>query len=73
MRDRLSGYLFSGWYTERRYVDAIDRYRDVIVVDGVESVIIKQIKYAIKKCAKILEKDSFIGLTQGNEVSWSFL
>ena len=69
MRDRLSGYLFSGWYTERRYVDAIDRYRDVIVVDGVESVIIKQIKYAIKKCAKILEKDSFIGLTQGNEVS----
>lgn len=50
-------------------MDAIDRYRDVIVVDGVESVIIKQIKYAIKKCAKILEKDSFIGLTQGNEVS----
>jgi len=67
LRDRLSGYLFSGWYTERRYVDAIDRYRDVIVVDGVESVIIKQIKYAIKKCAKILEKDSFIGLTQGDD------
>ena len=23
--ERLVGYLFSGWYTERRFIDAIDR------------------------------------------------
>jgi len=63
LRDRISGSLFSGWYTERRYVDAIDRYRDVILVDSVEALIIKQVKYAIKKCGKILAENSFIGLT----------
>ena len=46
-------------------MDAIDRYRDVIVVDNIEAVIIKQIKYAIKKCSKILEENSFMGLTAG--------
>ena len=65
MRDRISGSLFSGWYTERRYVDAIDRYRDVVLVDSVEAVVIKQVKYAIRKCGKILAENSFIGLTDG--------
>lgn len=58
--------MFSGWYTEKRYIDAIDRYRDVIVVDSAELVIIKQVNYAIRKCSKILEANSFIGLTHGN-------
>ena len=78
----MSGYLFSGWYTERRYVDAIDRYartnfndnscnvlfiryRDVILVDSVETMVIKQIKYAIRKCSKMLEPNSFVGLSFG--------
>jgi len=64
LRDRISGSLFSGWYTERRYVDAIDRYRDVVLVDSVEALIIKQVKYAIRKCGKILAENSFIGLTE---------
>ena len=38
MRERLCGCLFSGWNTERRYVEAIDRYRDVVLVDSVETV-----------------------------------
>jgi len=63
LRERISGCLFSGWYTERRYVDAIDRYRDVILVDSIESMIIKQVKYAIRKCGKILAENCFIGLT----------
>jgi len=63
LRDRIAGSLFSGWYTERRYVDAIDRYRDVVLVDSVEALIIKQVKYAIKKCGKILAENSYIGLT----------
>ena len=65
MRERISGCLFSGWYTERRYVDAIDRYRDVVLVDSIEALIIKQVKYAIRKCGKILSENSFIGLTDG--------
>jgi len=63
LRERISGCLFSGWYTERRYVDAIDRYRDVVLVDSIEVLIIKQVKYAIRKCGKILSENSFIGLT----------
>lgn len=65
VRERISGSLFSGWYTERRYVDAIDRYRDVVLVDTVEALIIKQVRYAIRKCGKILAENSFIGLTDG--------
>ena len=42
------------------------RYRDVILVDSVEALIIKQVKYAIRKCGKILAENSFIGLTDGN-------
>ena len=65
VRERLSGTLFSGWYTERRYVEAIDRYRDVVLVDSVETPVIKQVKYAVRKCSKILEENSFVGLTLG--------
>ena len=66
MQEKLVGYLFSGWYTERRYVDPIDRYRDVILVDDVEAVVLKQVKYAIRKCRKIFEQNSFLGLSYGN-------
>jgi len=48
-------------------VDAIDRYRDVILVDSVEALIIKQVKYAIRKCGKILAENSFIGLTDADD------
>jgi len=62
VRERLCGKLFSGWYTERRYMDAIERYKDVIVIDGVEADTIKQIKYAIRKSKKILADNCYIGL-----------
>jgi len=63
LREKLVGYLFSGWYTERRYIDPIDRYRDVILVDAVDALVVKQIKYAIRKCRKIFEKNSFLGIS----------
>ena len=66
------GYLFSGWYTERRYVDPIDRYRDVILVDDVEAVVLKQVKYAIRKCRKIFDKNSFLGLSYGKTVQMTY-
>jgi len=69
LRERLTGSLFAGWYTERRYVDAIDRYRDVILVDSIEALIIKQVKYALRKCRKILSENAFIGLTDENDES----
>jgi len=67
VRDRLSGKLFSGWYTERRFIDAIDRYKDVIVIDNVETQVIKQIKYAIRKSNKILADNCFIGFAADDE------
>jgi len=67
LRERLVGCLFSGWYTERRYMDPIDRYRDVILVDAVESLVLKQVKYAVRKCRKIFEQNSFIGLSYVEE------
>ena len=47
-------------------MDPIDRYRDVILVDAVETLVVKQVKYAVRKCRKIFEKNSFIGLSFGN-------
>ena len=47
-------------------MDPIDRYRDVILVDGVETLVVKQVKYAVRKCRKIFEKNSFVGLSFGN-------
>jgi len=44
-------------------VDAIGRYKDVVLVDSVEHLVIKQVKYAIRKCGKILAPNSYIGLT----------
>lgn len=44
-------------------MEAIDRYRDVVVVDATEVAIIKQVKYVTKKSFKILPENSFIGLT----------
>lgn len=67
IRDKLTGKLFSGWYTERRYVDAIERYKDVIVVDNVEADVIKQIRYAIRKSKKILAENCFVGFSVGND------
>lgn len=67
LSERLVGYLFSGWYTERRFIDAIDRYRDVILVDNVEAVVIKQAKFAVRKSAKIFEENSFIGCSIEND------
>ena len=59
--------MFSGWYTERRYIDPIDRYRDVILVDAAEALVLKQIKYAIRKCRKIFEQNSFLGISYDEE------
>ena len=47
-------------------MDPIDRYRDVILVDAVETLVVKQVKYAVRKCRKIFEKNSFVGLSFGN-------
>ena len=57
------GVLFSGWYTERRWIEAVERwnfllgwnrdcydsrYRDSVTVDPVESKVIRQVNYAIR-------------------------
>jgi len=67
LREKLCGQIFSGWYTERRYVDSVERYRDLIVVDQGENVIIKQVKYAIRKSRKVLGDNTYIGLVIADE------
>lgn len=62
MREKLCGQIFSGWYTERRYIESIERYRDLIVVDQGENIVIKQVKYAIRKSSKVLGDNTYIGL-----------
>lgn len=44
-------------------MEAVDRYRDVVLVDPVESKVIRQVKYALRKSGKILAENSFIGLS----------
>ena len=48
-------------------MDAIERYKDVIVIDSVEADTIKQIKYAIRKSKKILADNCYIGLALGGQ------
>lgn len=67
VRDRIHGHLFSGWYTERRYMEAIDRYRDVLIVDSTEAQIIKQVRYIIKKSIKIIGENSYVGVSFDEE------
>ena len=43
------------------------RYRDVILVDNVEAVVIKQAKFAVRKSSKIFEENSFIGCSMEND------
>ena len=45
------------------------RYRDLIVVDQGENVIIKQVKYAIRKSRKVLGDNTYIGLVIGEQKS----
>ena len=40
--------------TTTRYIEAVDRYRDVVVVDVVEMKVIKQVKYAIRSVRLLL-------------------
>ena len=40
----------------------------MILVDGVETLVIKQIKYAIRKCSKMFEPNSFVGLSFGMDL-----
>ncbi|XP_023349638.1 uncharacterized protein LOC111718309 [Eurytemora carolleeae] len=63
LRDGLCGQVFSGWYTERRFIDPIERYKDVLVVDQGETPIVKQVRYAIRKSAKVLGENTFIGFS----------
>jgi len=67
------GVLFSGWYTERRWIEAVERYRDSVTVDPVESKVIRQVNYAIRKSGKILPENSFIGLSNVDDECRLFL
>jgi len=61
LREGLCGKVYSGWYTERRYIDPIERYKDVIVVDRGEAEVIKVIRSAVRRSIKILGENAFVG------------
>jgi len=43
-------------------MEAIDRYRDVLLVDSSEALIVKQVRYIIKKSAKIIGENAYVGV-----------
>jgi hypothetical protein len=55
------------------FIDFRLRYRDLIVADAGESLILRQVQYAIKKSARLLGENVFIGLALGSPLrsfSW---
>ncbi|XP_076061046.1 uncharacterized protein LOC143036929 [Oratosquilla oratoria] len=59
----LEGQLFSGWFEERRYVESIGAYRDVIEVDEWETQMVAAMKAVILCFPGVQEGKKWINMT----------
>merc|ERR1712080_336383 len=72
--DKLNGAMFSGWYTERIWIEDLQAYRDQIKVDQDELQMIKILKSISRRVKKL--RPGFTGIERKNEqiciyVDWS--
>ena len=58
--EKLSGCIFSGWYTERIWIDDLKSYRDQIKIDEDEFQTIKIMKTVNRKVKKL--RPGFTGI-----------
>ncbi|KAF0313675.1 hypothetical protein FJT64_015811 [Amphibalanus amphitrite] len=62
IKEKLQWTVFSAEYRERRHLDFLKSYRDVLVIDDVEKNAIKTFKEVIKHCKKEMDEDVWIGI-----------
>lgn len=66
LQEQLQWLVFSGVYQERRYIPALQDYRDVVLVDAVEKKAIKKLKELIKYCKQELDEFLWIGMKKSS-------
>ncbi|XP_037074265.1 uncharacterized protein LOC119095521 [Pollicipes pollicipes] len=67
IKERLQWTVFSAEYRERRHLDFLKSYRDVLIIDQVEKGAIKIFKEVIKHCKKEMDEDVWIGIKKSLE------
>ncbi|XP_045581640.2 uncharacterized protein [Procambarus clarkii] len=72
IEERLCGRIFSGWVEERRWVESLRSYRDVIEVDEWEIEMNQQLKAIISSIPGVYEGTKWINLTPPGENSSSY-
>ncbi|XP_063926190.1 uncharacterized protein LOC135139785 [Zophobas morio] len=64
----LKSSLFIGTFLEKRFVEPLNAYRDVIKVADDESDFIENLKAVKKRCARFFFKDVWIGITEPSTI-----
>ncbi|KAK3856451.1 hypothetical protein Pcinc_037231 [Petrolisthes cinctipes] len=70
--ERLRGRIFSGWVEERRWVEGINGYRDVIEVDEWEVEMNQQLKAIVACIPGVQEGTRWINITSPNRTTPNF-
>lgn len=64
IEERLCGRIFSGWVEERRWVESVGSYRDVIEVDEWEVEMNQQLKAIISSVPGVYDGKKWINITR---------
>lgn len=64
IEDCLRGHIFSGWVEERKWIENLGSYRDIIEVDEWETDLSKQLNIIIRKIPGVQESTKWINITR---------
>ncbi|ROT79253.1 hypothetical protein C7M84_002027 [Penaeus vannamei] len=63
IEDCLRGHIFSGWVDERKWIENLGSYRDIVEVDEWETDLSKQLNIIIRKIPGVQEGTKWINIT----------
>ncbi|XP_063614204.1 uncharacterized protein LOC134787373 [Penaeus indicus] len=72
IEDCLKWHIFSGWVEERKWIENLGNYRDIIEIDEWETNINKNLRYIIKKIPGVQESTKWINITPPSVVQPSY-
>lgn len=64
IEDCLRGHIFSGWVDERKWIENLGSYRDIVEVDEWETDLNKQLNIIIRKIPGVQEGTKWINITR---------
>ena len=65
--EKLTGCIFSAWYTDRIWIDQLKNYRDQVKIDEDEIQTIKLLKSVNRKVKKQIKAGGFTGIESNNK------